>query len=161
MWTPRSPSLESPLRTPSRGLAAGAREIRRGRQICAELRRAQRSARRGSEKEGFSSCRPEADLRLGQPPEDSMTLSISRVLSLIVVAASCLRAWSIPSGLWLVFVITSPALALIWFPKQIDDITFGAWYRGYQIDSHTPGVLIAAMGWMLLLLFALALFLKH
>lgn len=88
----------------------------------------------------------------------SMTLSLSRVLSLIVVAAAYLRAWSMPSGLWIVTLVSGPALALIWFPKQIDELTFGSWYRGYQIDSHTPGVLIAAMGWILLLLFASTLF---
>jgi hypothetical protein len=50
---------------------------------------------------------------------------------------------------------------LIWFPEQIDDLTFGAWYQGSQIDSHTPGIAVAALGWIFLLLFALALFLAH
>jgi hypothetical protein len=88
-----------------------------------------------------------------------MTLSISRILSLVVVAAAYLRAWSIPSGLWIVSLVSAPMLALIWFPKQIDELTFGAWYRGYQINSHTPAVLISTMGWVFLLLFASALFL--
>ena len=91
----------------------------------------------------------------------SMTLSISRALSLTVVAVAYIRAWAIPNGLWIVTLVSVPALALIWFPRQIDDLTYGAWYRGYQIDSHTPGALIAAMGWLLLLLFASALFLAH
>jgi hypothetical protein len=90
-----------------------------------------------------------------------MTLSLSRVLSLIVVAAAYLRAWSIPSGFWLVTLVCGPVLALIWFPEQIDELTFGAWYRGYQIDSHTPGVAVAAMGWAFLLLFTAALFLAR
>jgi hypothetical protein len=71
-----------------------------------------------------------------------MTLSVPRLLSLVLVAVGYACA---------------PAIALIWFPAQIDDLTFGMWYRGYQIDSHTPGVLIAAMGWLLLLLFVVAL----
>ena len=88
-----------------------------------------------------------------------MNLSISRVLSLLVIAVAYVRAWSIPSGFWVVTLVLVPVLALIWFPEQIDDLTYGAWYRGYQIDSHTPGVAIAALGWLLLLLVTAALFL--
>ena len=90
-----------------------------------------------------------------------MTLSLSRVLSLLVVAAAYVRAWWIPSGFWIVTLVSAPILALIWFPEQIDDFTFGAWSGGYQIDSHTPGVAVAALGWIFLLLFALALFVAH
>ena len=90
-----------------------------------------------------------------------MTLSLSRVLSLLVVAVAYVRAWWIPSGFWIVTLVSGPVLALIWFPEQIDELTFGGWYRGYKIDSHTPGVAIAAMGWVFLLLFALALFLTR
>ena len=90
-----------------------------------------------------------------------MTLSLSRALSLLVLAAAYLRAWWIPSGFWIVTLISGPVLALIWFPEQIDELTFGSWYKGYQIDSHTPGVAVAAMGWIFLLLFALSLFLAH
>ena len=90
-----------------------------------------------------------------------MNLSPSRVLSLLVVAAAYLRSWWIPSGFWVVTLVCVPVLALIWFPEQIDDLTFGAWYRGYQIDSHTPGIAIAALGWVFLLLFAAALFLAR
>jgi hypothetical protein len=89
----------------------------------------------------------------------SMNLSVSRVLSFVVLAADCVRAWSIPSGFGLVILIFVPLLALIWFPEQIDDLTYGAWYRGYQIDSHTPGVAIAALGWFILLLVTGILFL--
>ena len=39
---------------------------------------------------------------------------------------------------------------LIWFPEFIDDVTFGTWRVGYQIDSHSPRFLIAAVGWVLL-----------
>ena len=90
-----------------------------------------------------------------------MSLSLSRSLSLIVVAVAYIRAWSIPNGFWIVTLVCGPLLTLIWFPQQIDDLTFGSWYRGYQIDSHTPGIAIAAMGWLFLLLFALAVFLAH
>jgi hypothetical protein len=87
-----------------------------------------------------------------------MNLSVSRILSLVVVAAAYVRVWSIPSGVAVVTLIVVPLLALIWFPEQIDDLTYGAWYRGYQIDTHTPGGAIAALGWLLLLLCVSALF---
>jgi len=90
-----------------------------------------------------------------------MTLSASRVLSLAVLALAYLRAWFIPSGFWLVTLVCAPVLVLIWFPEQIDDLTYGAWYRGYQVDSHTPGAAIAALGWLFLLLFMMALFFAH
>jgi hypothetical protein len=86
-----------------------------------------------------------------------MTLSLSRALSLLVLAAAYLRAFWIPSGFWIVTLVSIPILALIWFPEQIDDLTFGTWSGGYQIDSHTPGIAVAALGWIFLLLFALAL----
>jgi hypothetical protein len=68
------------------------------------------------------------------------------------------RAWPIPYGFCLVTLIFVPLLAMIWFPAQIDDLTYGAWYRGYQIDSHTPSGAIAVLGWFLLLLCVMALF---
>jgi len=86
-----------------------------------------------------------------------MNLSVSRVLSLVVAAAAYARVWSIPAGVAVVTLIVVPLLALIWFPEQIDDLTYGAWYRGYQIDTHTPGGAIAALGWLLLLLCVTAL----
>jgi hypothetical protein len=90
-----------------------------------------------------------------------MNFNVSRILSLVVVAAAYVRAWSIPSGCWLVTLACVPLLALIWFPEQIDEWTYGAWYRGYQIDSHTPGAAIAALGWLLLLLCVSALFIAR
>jgi hypothetical protein len=82
---------------------------------------------------------------------------VSRVLSLVVTAVAYVSAWPMHAGFWLVTIGSIPLLTLIWFPRQIDELTFGDWYRGYQIDSHTPPVLIAVIGWILLLLFATAL----
>jgi uncharacterized membrane protein YoaT (DUF817 family) len=90
-----------------------------------------------------------------------MTFSLSRVLSLLVVAAAYIRAYWFPSGFWIVTLVSGALLALIWFPEQIDDISFGTWSKGNQIDTHTPGVAIAALGWILLLLFAVVLFLAR
>ena len=41
-----------------------------------------------------------------------------------------MRAWPILSGFWLVTLVFVPVLTLIWFPEQIDDLTYGAWYGG-------------------------------
>lgn len=90
-----------------------------------------------------------------------MNFSVSRALSLVVIAAAYLRAWSIPGGLWLVTLAFVPVLALIWFPEQVDELTYGSWYRGYQIDSHTPGGAIVALGWLILLLCVSVLYLAH
>jgi hypothetical protein len=90
-----------------------------------------------------------------------VTLSLSRALSLLVVAAEYVRAYWIPHGFWIVTLVSGPILALIWFPEQIDDVTFGAWYQGSQIDRHTPSGAVAALGWLFLLLFVLALFLAR
>jgi hypothetical protein len=87
-----------------------------------------------------------------------MNLSTSRVLSLLVAIAAYVRVWSIPSGLLVATLVLVPVLAMIWFPEQIDDLTYGAWSRGYQIDSHTPSGAIAALGWLLLILCVVALF---
>lgn len=90
-----------------------------------------------------------------------MNLGMSRVLSLVVVAVAYLRAWAIPGGFWVVTLVCGPVLALIWFPEQIDDLSYGAWFRGYQVDTHTPSGAIAALGWLILLLCVAALFLGH
>jgi hypothetical protein len=90
-----------------------------------------------------------------------MNITISRALSLLVVAAAYVRACWIPSGFWIVTFASVPILAFIWFPETIDDLTFGGWYRGAQIDRHTPGVAVAALGWVFLLLFVLFLFLAR
>ena len=83
-----------------------------------------------------------------------MNLSVSRVVSLIVVAAAYIIAWPIPGGFWVVTLVCGPLLLFIWFPQEVDDFTFGGWSRGSQIDTHTPGALIAAMGWIFLVLVA-------
>jgi hypothetical protein len=88
-------------------------------------------------------------------------MTLSRALSLLVVAAAYVRACWIPSGFWIVTLLSVPILALIWFPEQIDDLTFGAWYQGAQVDRHTPGIAVAALGWLFLLLFVLLMFLAR
>ena len=87
-----------------------------------------------------------------------MIRTASRALSIVVVAASLWIAWPMSKGGWYVFLIVVPSLVFIWFPEQVDEYTFGTWRDGYQIDSHTPPVMIAIVGWVLLLLDASFIF---
>ena len=87
-----------------------------------------------------------------------MTLTWSRVFSLVVLATAYLRAMHVALSLWYVTLVAAPLLILIWFPCEVDELTFGMWYEGYTVDTHTPPVLIAAFGWLFLLLFAALLF---
>jgi len=69
---------------------------------------------------------------------------------LVALGVIVWATWSIAPGL-AVLKATVP-LILIWFPYFVDDVTYGTWAHGYRIDSHTPAFLIAAVGWVLLLL---------
>ena len=86
-----------------------------------------------------------------------MLLSTSRLLSLVVTAAAALHVLRTSMQSWYLLVIVVPALLLIWFAEQIDDLTFGTWHHGYLIDTHTPAVLIAGFGWILLIVEAIIL----
>jgi hypothetical protein len=39
----------------------------------------------------------------------------------------------------------------VWFPEEINNLTFGEWTRGAQINVPTPPVLIAGFGWVVLI----------
>ena len=82
---------------------------------------------------------------------------ISRALSIVVVLLTMWRAWPIFNGEWYVVLGVVPVLFLIWAPEWVDELTFGAWRAGNQIDAHTPAFLIVALGWLLLLLYASAI----
>ena len=81
-----------------------------------------------------------------------MTRTMSRALSVVLVAFTAWRSWSILKDEWYVVLAAVPLLVLIWFPEWVDELSFGATRGGYQIDSHTPAFLISAVGWVLLLL---------
>jgi hypothetical protein len=76
----------------------------------------------------------------------------SRTLALLIVAVSMWRVWSVVHGPWYVVFCFVVPMILIWFPDQIDDMTFGTWDRGNQINVHTPAFLIVGFGWVILLL---------
>src|SRR4029079_7212046 len=81
----------------------------------------------------------------------AMMRATSRALSLLLVLASLWRAWPDSLLIWYVMLIGGPGLVMIWFPALVDDLFFGTWHEGYRIDAHTPAFLIAAVGWVLLL----------
>jgi hypothetical protein len=43
------------------------------------------------------------------------------------------------------------ALILIWFPRDVNEMTLGLWHAGYKIDAPTPPLMIAAVGWAILI----------
>jgi hypothetical protein len=86
---------------------------------------------------------------------------VSRILSLVVVAAALWRVWDVHTGPWYVVLVVIPALVFIWFPETVDDYTFGTWAYGNRIDSHTPAFLIASLGWVLLFQYSIELFVPN
>ena len=76
----------------------------------------------------------------------------SRSLALLFVVICIWRVWSVVNGPWYVIICLGVPMILIWFPDEIDDMTFGTWSRGNQIDTHTPSFLIVGFGWTILLL---------
>ncbi len=79
---------------------------------------------------------------------------VSRALSVLVLGVTLWAAWPVQNGGRDVMLGVAPTLVFIWFPKHIDEYTFGMWTKGYRIDAHTPAVFIAAVGWILLLVSA-------
>jgi hypothetical protein len=61
-----------------------------------------------------------------------------RSLALAVVLVTLVGAWPRFGLMWAVLLIDGVGLVLIYFPDTIDDLTFGTFTRGAQIDSHTP-----------------------
>lgn len=54
-------------------------------------------------------------------------------------------------------LLDAACLALIWFPEDINDLTVGTWWRGYQINAPTPAIFIAGFGWVCLIALSVAL----
>jgi hypothetical protein len=86
---------------------------------------------------------------------------IGRSLAIGVVAAVSLRVWMLDHHLWFAAFVLGFPLILIWFPEEIDDLTFGTWDRGNQINVHTPAFLITAFGWAILFLEAWGVLVPH
>ena len=87
-----------------------------------------------------------------------MTHLSSRSLSIIVAVAVLFHIWPNKDGLVRIAIAMAIPLLLIWFPEQVDDYTFGTWDKGNRINVHTPSVMIAMFGWVILLLEASIIF---
>ena len=77
---------------------------------------------------------------------------ISGIISIIIIA------WAIYSfeydGKEIVFHLILPVLfpvALIWYPKEINEFTLGLYGEGATINAPTPAFLISGFGWLILL----------
>lgn len=81
-----------------------------------------------------------------------------RLLALVLVLVTLTGAWPNSNLVWTVLFVDGVALVLIFFSDTIDDLTFGTFTRGGQIDSHTPPWMISGIGWLLMLLVAAGLF---
>jgi hypothetical protein len=88
-----------------------------------------------------------------------MAFPSGRLIAVAIVLADIWRAWPNSGVVWLEVIGGGTALALIFFPAEIDALTFGDSGRGYTIDSHTPGCLLSGFGWVLLLGLSALLFL--
>jgi hypothetical protein len=82
----------------------------------------------------------------------------SRSLSIILAIVVLYRMWPNKDGLVSIAIAMAAPLVLIWFPDLIDEYTFGTWDKGNRIDAHTPPVMIAMFGWVILLLEASVVF---
>jgi len=82
----------------------------------------------------------------------------SRSLSIILAVVLLYRMWPNRDGLVSIALAMAAPLALIWFPGQIDEYTFGTWDKGNRIDKHTPPLMIVIFGWVILLLEASIVF---
>ena len=83
--------------------------------------------------------------------------SLALAFALVTLAA----AWPKSSLMAAIALIDGVGLLFIYLPDTIDDMTFGSYSRGGQIDSHTPSWMISGVGWLLMLLMAGLLFTKH
>jgi hypothetical protein len=85
-----------------------------------------------------------------------------RLLAIVVFIITLIAAWPKFGVMWAIVLVDGIGLVLIYFPDTIDDLTFGTFTRGGQIDAHTPPWMISGVGWILILLMAGVLFLpKH
>ena len=81
-----------------------------------------------------------------------------RSIALVVVLVTLAWAWPKSELMWAIAFIDGIGLVLIYFANTIDDLTFGTFTRGGQIDAHTPPWMISGIGWILIFLTAAALF---
>lgn len=54
------------------------------------------------------------------------------------------------NAIFALLLVLLVSLAMIWFPKELNDLSFGGWHKGMQIDQKTPEFMIAGFGWIVL-----------
>jgi hypothetical protein len=84
-----------------------------------------------------------------------------RSLALAVLLGTLVGAWPNRGLMLATALIDGIGILFICFPDTIDDLTYGTYSRGGQIDSHTPSWMISGAGWLLMLLMVGLLFSKH
>jgi hypothetical protein len=85
-----------------------------------------------------------------------------RSLAFVVLLITLIAAWPKVGLMWAIVLVDGIGLVIIFFPDTIDDLMYGTFTRGGQIDAHTPSWMIAGVGWILILLMTAVLFLpKH
>jgi hypothetical protein len=84
-----------------------------------------------------------------------------RSLAVAFVLVTLIAAWPKSSLMLAIALIDGVGLLFVYFPDTIDDLTYGTYSRGGQIDSHTPSWMISGVGWILMILMAGLLFAKH
>lgn len=80
-------------------------------------------------------------------------MTTSRVLSLAVSMIGMVAAafQFHPERIVDYCIIIAAATALIWFPDAISYNAVRKWVDGYSIDNPTPPLMVAAFGWIALL----------
>lgn len=82
-----------------------------------------------------------------------MATLINRLLSLLIALsylASCYERLGFSSGTIKVSLCLLLILSFIWFGELWGEHTMGLVMHGSRITTATPGILVAAMGWFLL-----------
>ncbi len=84
-----------------------------------------------------------------------------RVLAVAVCLLTVAGAWPNTRVMAATLIVDAVALVLIFFAAAIDDLTFGTYWRGGKIDSHTPPWMISGIGWALLLVMPAVMVLRR
>lgn len=90
--------------------------------------------------------------------------AFSLAFALGLLAAALLRAhWENGDLLLALKLASAPmifGLIMIWFPERLGEHVSSPWYMGQnRIDEPTPPIMVSIVGWMMLVLMPLILFL--
>jgi hypothetical protein len=85
-------------------------------------------------------------------------MTVARWVSLIIaIPVAAVAVVRLPGKeCFSVNLVLFVALILIWFPQDVNEMTLGLWHAGYKIDAPTPPLMIAAFGWVILVVTSFA-----